>query len=126
MTDTDKPWRIAVVEDDDGLRAAILRMLGACGWEGNGFSAAEELLDSDVLHRTDCMVLDLHLPGMSGFALLEAIRKQDIRTPAILITAQDDARVGKRVEQAGARFLQKPFSGDLLAATIRMCLNRND
>ncbi|GGI52851.1 response regulator [Oxalicibacterium solurbis] len=123
MTESDKSWRIAVVEDDDGLRAAILRMLAACGWEGSGFPAAEDFLGSEARHQADCMVLDLYLPGISGFALLEKIRKQDIQTPAILITAQDDARIGKRVEQAGASYLQKPFSGDLLAATIRMCMH---
>ena len=123
MTESDKSWRIAVVEDDDGLRAAILRMIGACGWEGSGFPAAEDFLGSDMLRQVDCMVLDLYLPGISGFTLLDKIRKQDIQTQVILITAQDDARIGKRVQQVGASYLQKPFSGDLLAATIRTCMN---
>jgi CheY-like chemotaxis protein len=114
------PWRIGVVEDDDGLRAAILRMLGACRWEAIGFRSAENFLHAAALKELDCMVLDLYLPGISGFMLLEEARKRGVQAPAIMITAQDDAKVRERVLLADALYLPKPFTGDLLASTVRL------
>lgn len=123
MTETVERWQIAVVEDDDGLRSAILRMLGACRWEASGFASAEDFLRDGTLSAFDCMVLDLYLPGMSGFDLLDNIRKRDIRTPVILITAQDDAMIRQRVQNVGALFLPKPFSGQSLAAAVKECMD---
>lgn len=121
-----EPWQIAVVEDDDGLRAAILRMLVACGWKPVGFPAAEALLSSAVLHNLDCMVLDLYLPGMSGFDLLDEIKDRGLNIPTIMITAQDDEKIRLRVKNVGALYLPKPFTGQLLAATVLQCTKQAD
>ncbi len=119
-----KPWQIAVVEDDDGLRSAILRMLAACGWDPVGFPAAESLLRSPVLHGLDCLVLDLYLPGISGFDFLDEIKTRGFHTPTILITAQDDEKIRLRAHEADALFLPKPFSGQLLAITVMECMKK--
>lgn len=116
-----EPWQIAVVEDDDGLRAAILRMLVACGWKPVGFPAAEHLLSSAILHDLDCLVLDLYLPGISGFDLLDEMKNRGFHIPTIMITAQDDEKIRLRVKNVGAMYLPKPFTGQLLAATVLQC-----
>lgn len=125
MTETqaDQRWHIGVVEDHNGLRSAILRMLGACNWQTSGFATAEDFLRDAPAHL-DCMVLDLYLPGMSGFDLLDDIRHRHINTPAILITAHDDIRIRLRVQEAGALYLPKPFTGHSLAAAVRQSMEQ--
>lgn len=113
------PWRVVVVEDDDGLRAAIVRMLNACGWRGRGFPAAEQFLASSAAKNFDCVITDVYLPGMSGFDLLDLIKVDKPNTRAILITAQDNAQVMDRVLNTGATCLHKPFSGEALADAVR-------
>ncbi len=113
------PWRIVVVEDDDGLRVAIVRMLNACGWRSRGFSAGEQLLASSASKNFDCLILDVYLPGMSGFDLFDAVKIAKPDTRAILITAQDDIQISNRITKAGATYLHKPFSGEALAEAVR-------
>ncbi len=113
------PWRVVVIEDDDGLRAAIVRMLNACGWRGRGFSAAEQFLVSSAAKNFDCLILDIYLSGMSGFDLLDIIKTDNPNARTILITAQDDVQISNRVANAGATYLHKPFSGEALAAAVR-------
>lgn len=113
------PWRVVVVEDDDGLRAAIVRMLNACGWRGRGFSAGEQFLASSASKNFDCLILDIYLPGMSGFDLLDAVKISKPDAKAILITAQDDVQISNRITSAGATFIHKPFSGETLATAVR-------
>src|SRR5688572_15714932 len=91
------PWRVIVVEDDDGLRAAIVRMLNACGWRGRGFSAGELFLASSAIKNFDCLILDIYLPGMSGFELFDAVKMLKPDAKAILITAQDDIQISDRI-----------------------------
>ncbi|ABR91296.1 Uncharacterized conserved protein [Janthinobacterium sp. Marseille] len=116
------PWKIAVVEDDNGLRAAILRMLNACGWNPVGFASAEGFLESAVVESIDCLVLDLYLPGISGFELLEQIKAKGMDIPIIFITAQDDEKIRVRVEGVGKLYLPKPFTGQSLASKVKDCL----
>ncbi|MBF8177750.1 MULTISPECIES: response regulator transcription factor [Oxalobacteraceae] len=120
------PWNIAVVEDDNGLRAAILRMLTACGWKPIGYASAEGYLESAPGEDIDCLVLDLYLPGMSGFELLEQIRSTGKDIPIIFITAQDDEKIRLRVQGVGKLYLPKPFTGQSLAMKVRDCLKQTD
>ncbi|MBX9800957.1 MAG: response regulator [Burkholderiaceae bacterium] len=120
------PWNIAVVEDDNGLRAAILRMLTACGWKPIGYASAEGYLESAQGEDIDCLVLDLYLPGMSGFELLEQIRSTGKDIPIIFITAQDDEKIRLRVQGVGKLYLPKPFTGQSLAMKVRDCLKQTD
>jgi len=121
-----EPWKIAVVEDDNGLRAAILRMLTACGWKPQGFASAEDFLDSGSAEAIDCLVLDLYLPGISGFELLEHIKATGRDIPIIFITAQDDEKIRVRVQGVGKLYLPKPFTGQSLASKVRDCLKHAD
>jgi FixJ family two-component response regulator len=113
------PWRIVVVEDDDGLRAAIVRMLNACGWRCRGFSAGEQFLASSASKNFDCLVLDIYLPGMSGFDLFDTVQRSKPEAQAILITALDEPQISNRIADAGATYLHKPFSGEALAEAVR-------
>ncbi|MEO8136439.1 MAG: response regulator [Betaproteobacteria bacterium] len=111
--------RVALVEDDAGMREALERVLVAAGFMVSAFSSAEAaLLDRSTLD-SDCLVLDIHLPGLSGFELYERLVAVGRKPPVIFITARDDPVHQDRARQLGALdYLVKPFSGRALSAIV--------
>src|SRR5262245_44534165 len=82
---------IVVVEDDEGMRSAAQRVLNAAGFRAEAFASAESLLESGAADGAACMVLDIHLPGLSGFELChEFVRTGTAYPPVIFITGHDD------------------------------------
>jgi FixJ family two-component response regulator len=112
-----EPPIIVVVEDDASMRQALERILQAGGFTAVSFASAEEALEADA--AADCLVLDIHLPGMSGFELYRRLALAGKELPAIFITARDEPAVREEAEKLGGAgsYLPKPFSGrDLLDA----------
>ncbi|OLL32425.1 hypothetical protein BTH42_08290 [Burkholderia sp. SRS-W-2-2016] len=118
MSDT-KPM-VVLVEDDDGMRGALQRLLKVAGFQTRAFESAEALLAADGAKHASCLVLDVQLPGVSGTALYESLAGE--RPPVVFITAYNNATVHVAVAAfAGATLLIKPFLGtDLLAAIARV------
>jgi FixJ family two-component response regulator len=115
--------RVLVVEDDDGMREAIERLLNAAGFTTAVYASAEELLAVRPVEGDSCVVSDLKLPAMSGLELLAQLRRQSWRGPLILITAHDSPGVRKAAKQSGvAGYLAKPFQGSTLLAAIRTAI----
>ena len=112
---------IAVVDDDASVRRAVQRLLRAAGFAVETFATAHEFLDAGQWAQTACLVLDIHLPGMSGFELQEHLALIGAPIPIVFITAHDDATVRERASRAGAvGYLRKPFDqGTLIAAIAR-------
>jgi FixJ family two-component response regulator len=112
---------IVVVEDDPSMRKAMQRILRLGGFAAALFDSAEEALESDAVTNAECLVLDVRLPGMSGFELYRQLTRSGTGTPAIFITAHDEPAVRAEAESLGASsYLPKPFSGrDLLDAVTR-------
>jgi FixJ family two-component response regulator len=116
---------VVVVEDDAGMRDAIDRVLQATGFAVTGFASAEAALQDKVTREAHCLVLDIHLPGISGFDLYERLAETGSKPPVIFITARDDIRSKERSAQLGALdYLVKPFSGRALAAIVARALPR--
>lgn len=114
---------VYVVDDDDSLLRALRRLLGATGFRVETFSSAEELLGSEHRGRADCLVLDVHLGGLSGFDLQERLATSGVRTPIVIITAHDDLRTRERAQRAGAiEYLRKPFDDDSLIDAIHRAI----
>ena len=90
------------------------------------FASAEEFVRSDRLYSTDCLILDLRMPGMDGFELQQRLAADGHRIPIVILTAQSDSAVRKRALRAGAAaFLLKPVDGDVLLAAIESaCMSR--
>lgn len=106
---------IFVVEDDDAVRNSTSTLLEALGYKASVFSNAELLLARAGDQACDCLVLDHHLPGMSGIDLLEALRARGVTTPAIMVTG-NGPHLEERALRAGALVtLRKPLSADLLS-----------
>ena len=115
---------IIVVDDDASMNQAIERLLAATGWKAITFASGEELLQSGAAPSAHGFILDIHLPGVSGFALYEQLQKSGISAPVVFITAHDLEWVKKRAEQTGALgYFVKPFNGRSLIETLqRHCL----
>ena len=113
-----------MVEDDAGMSQAIERILRAGGFQAAMFLSAEAALEGDVAGSADCLVLDIHLPGMSGFELYRRVALCNPEKPAIFITAHDEPAFREEAESLGARcFLPKPFSGRTLLNAVTEALS---
>src|SRR6266487_5080449 len=93
---------IAVIDDDASVRRALQRLLRAAGFAVETFATAREFLDADQWAQTACLVLDIHLPGMSGFELQEHLTVSGVPIPIVFITALDDVSTRERVNRAGS------------------------
>jgi len=114
---------IVVVDDDAEMRLAIERLLSASGFLAITFHSAEALLDSNAATNAACLILDIHLPGFSGFDLYRRLRERGHEIPVIFITAYDDQDARTQANELGAvAFLNKPFRGQQLLAAIKEVL----
>jgi two-component system, LuxR family, response regulator FixJ len=103
-----EPPLVVVVDDDASFRKAIGRLIRLWGFRTWTFASAEEYLRLGV--PTDCLVLDLHLEGMSGLELQHLLVTQNVSVPIVFVTAMDDPTARRRALAAGATaFLEKPF-----------------
>ena len=115
---------IAIVEDDASLRRALQRLLRASGFEAHTFASAEEFLGSAVPESHECLILDIRLPGMSGFELFDHLTASGKPRPAIFITAQDEDRVRQQASRIpNSVYLRKPVVGAVLREAIRSLLS---
>jgi FixJ family two-component response regulator len=115
--------RIAVVDDDLGVRQALDRLLRSAGYRVTAFASAEEFLAKGRSIMVDCLVLDVHLGGMTGFELEERLNADGIGLPVVLMTAHDDSSVRLRLQQSHAgAVLQKPFEDDALLGAIELVM----
>jgi FixJ family two-component response regulator len=114
---------VCVVDDDDSLLRALRRLLDATGFRVETFPSAEAFLGSRHRAGADCLVLDVHLGGLSGLDLQEQLATSGVRTPVVIITAHDDAPTRERARRAGAiEYLRKPFDDDSLIAAIHRAI----
>ena len=116
---TDPGRNIVVVDDDAGMNQAIKRLLKAAGFQALTFPSAEALLEAGSADTAACLVLDIHLPGLSGFELSRRLQQNGSRSPVIFVTAYDDpASLAQAVDLGAFAYLTKPFLGQNLIAAI--------
>jgi FixJ family two-component response regulator len=115
---------VVVVEDDAAMRKSIERLLQANGYTSAGFCSAEEFLQNTALDRVICLVLDIHLSGMSGIELRRRLSAMRSAIPVIFITARDDEATRLKALAAGCvDYLQKPFEGEQLIQALARSLS---
>ena len=114
---------IAILDDEEDYRRALSRLLRAHGYDVASFSAGEELIAGLARRPFDCVLLDLHMPGMTGFDVLASLRGQPAPPPVIVITAHDDPDFLKKALDLDAFECQsKPVASPaLLGAIERAC-----
>lgn len=108
------------VVDDDSVRESLPDLLKEFGFAVEAFSSAEEFLASDYVDQTNCLILDIAMPGMSGPALQKELERRRRNIPIVFITAQGDDSVRPRMLETGAvDCLFKPFSATSLHDAVR-------
>lgn len=113
---------VSVVDDDESVRESLPDLLSELGFAAQVFSSAEEFLSSsDALAKTNCLVLDISMPGMSGPELHRGLKRRQLAIPVIFITASRDEDLRSRMLEEGAvECLFKPFNDtELLQALNR-------
>ncbi len=116
---------IAIVEDDPSYRHALERLLRASGFEAHTFASGEEFLGSAFPESHKCLILDIRLPGMSGFELFDHLTASAQPRPAIFITAQDEDRMRQQASRIpNSVYLRKPVIGAVLLEAVRSLLKR--
>ena len=114
---------IAIVDDDDSMRSALLGLLKAVGLPSQAFASAEEFLKSGKQRHTACLIADIRMPGMSGLELQAQLNAEHCRIPTIFITAHGDAKLRMQALRGGAvEFLAKPFDDEALLDSVRGAL----
>jgi FixJ family two-component response regulator len=116
---------LVLVDDDPALLHALGFAFETEGYAVRAFADAESLLaDPDAPHQSLCLVLDQRLPGMSGLALLAALRAQNVAAPAIIITSNPPAAVRREARAAGVEIVEKPLLDGILAGKVREAVER--
>ena len=114
---------VAIVDDDDSIRSALLGMLRVVGLPAQAFSSAEEFLKSGQQHQIACLIADIRMPGMSGLELQAKLNADRCRVPIIFITAHGDEKMRMQALRAGAvEFMAKPFDDEALLESVRAAL----
>lgn len=114
---------IAIVDDEEPVRKALGRLLQASGLEVACYAGGREFLDDCARRAPDCVVLDLHMPGMSGLQVLAALRPKRPPIPAVVITAHNAPETREQCFAAGAaECLRKPLDERVLLDAIRASL----
>ena len=117
---------IHVVDDDDSLRTAVMRLLRATGYEVRGYASAGEFLLAGRGDMPGCVVLDVRMPGPSGLDLQAAFNEQGDALPIIFLTGHGDVPMSVRAMKAGAAdFLIKPVEREALLKAVQNALARD-
>lgn len=118
--------RIAIIDDEESIRRALLRIFRQTEIEATAYDSATAFLDSMEASPPDCIVLDLKMPGMTGFGLLRELVQYDSPPPVIVLSALDDDRTRDACEAFGSRFiLKKPVDQLTLMDCVRRVLHEN-
>ncbi len=116
---------ISVVDDDESVRESLQSLLRSVGFAVKVFASAEAFLNSNHSGDSDCVILDVRMPGMNGFELHSRLVNSHREMPVIFITAHgSDEGVRSRALKSGAvAYLVKPFSEDALLSAVRTALS---
>ncbi len=118
---------IYVVDDDASICKAMTRLMKSAGLSVQTFTSAEAFLNSVQPTESDCLLVDVQMPGMSGLELQRQLVRSGIRVPVIFITAFDDDQVRQQARQGGAAgYFRKPFDDQALLDAIKFARTRID
>lgn len=115
---------VHVIDDDDGFRVSMTRLLRAAGYEATGYRSAAEFLHlRGAENVTGCILLDISMPGPSGIDLLNALAAYESPPPVIFVTGRDDVRTTVCVMKSGALdYVVKPVRARDILPRVRMAL----
>ena len=116
---------VAVVDDEDSVRCALVRLLRASQLDSEGFASGEDFLGSLATRKPDCAVLDLQMSGLNGRDVQKQLIVLQSPIPVIIITAHDEPWVREQCLADGASaYLRKPLRGDVLIRSIHAAMGQ--
>jgi FixJ family two-component response regulator len=116
---------VAVVDDDASVRRALTRLLQSADLRVFTYASAIEFLDTGISSAPGCLILDIHLGGMSGLELLSRLRELGHILPVLIITAHDDAPAREAAARGGcAAYLRKPLDAKMLLEEVATAMKR--
>ncbi|HYR37466.1 MAG TPA: response regulator [Burkholderiales bacterium] len=116
---------VAIVDDEEPVRKALKRLLRASGLDAETYASGKDFLEASALRWPDCLILDLHMPGMSGLQVLRELRAANAALPTVVITAYDEPATRAECLAAGASaYLRKPLDERLLLNAISATVKR--
>jgi FixJ family two-component response regulator len=120
----ERPLLIDVVDDEELVRKALGRLIESAGFDVRIFASGEEFLLCTQTRRAHCVVLDIRMPQMDGFAVQQALMHHDDQpTPVVIVTGDDSSEHRSRALRHGASaYLRKPVDDALLLDAIRQAL----
>ena len=114
---------VAVVDDEESVRKALGRLIGAAGFDVQTYASGADFLSAVGSQRPDCIVLDVRMPQMDGFELQLALTRTHDATPVVIITGDDSSECRDRAFRQGARaYLRKPVDDVMLVDAIQNAL----
>lgn len=116
---------VAVIDDDDALREAIVVVLGSVGISAVGYASAQGLLTEITQKTYRCLVLDVRMPGFSGLEVQRRLKEMGLHVPIVFITGHGDVDMAVEAMKRGASdFLQKPFKDQALINAVQTALQQ--
>jgi FixJ family two-component response regulator len=113
---------IGVVDDDESVRDALSSLVRSAGYQCAVFASAEDFLDSGP-PETDCLVLDVRMPGLDGFELHRRLHEMNFLVPVIFVTGHADTELrADALSQGATALLAKPFNDDALLGAIQSAM----
>jgi FixJ family two-component response regulator len=114
---------VCVIDDDESVRRALQRLIRCAGMDAVTFATAEAFLACPEQAAPGCLILDVHLPGLSGLELQERLTAGGRAVSVVFITAYAEEHVRELALQAGATaFLHKPFDEQVLLDALARAL----
>jgi len=121
---TKEQTTIYVIDDDESVRKAFKRLLRSVNFEAETFASAEEFLRSQKPNKNSCIIIDIRMPGLTGFDLQRKLMAQGSRIPIIVISASDDAHTREQARELGAvAFFRKPIDDQALLDAITWAIS---
>jgi FixJ family two-component response regulator len=116
------PALVSVVDDDESVRESLPDLLREFGFAAEAFASAEEFLASAHIERTECLILDVSMPEMSGPELKQELQRRGRTIPTIFITAHAEAAIRPDVLRNSVLCLVKPFSDTQLLEALNRAM----
>jgi FixJ family two-component response regulator len=111
---------IAVIEDDESMRASLCDLVQSAGLVARCFGSAEEFLEYDLHCEVGCLIAEIQMPGMSGLKLQARLKAEQCNIPIIFIASNGGSRMRiQAMRESAVEFLAKPLDYQLLLKTLR-------